>query len=184
MVDRSSLPFMPECGLLIVLASRCRAPALGKGASVAAAHLVSSWCLIVLSCPVVSGIFLDQESQLRPLHWQAGSTTRPPETPPWKCLAVYCLLQSLFEPSGSLGTLWSHSGQPAWGSRAQRWARRRPGIPVAHPGIWARPTDGRAGWRVPPDSLFYTVPSLYRSGPQPLWQQGPVLWKRIFPQTR
>ena len=39
--DRSSLPFMPECRLLIVLASHCRAPALGKGASVAAAHLVS-----------------------------------------------------------------------------------------------------------------------------------------------
>ena len=59
------------------------------------------------------GIFLDQESKPCPLHWQADSTTRPPGKPPWKLLAVHCLLQSLFKPFGEPG----NSLVPLWAAR-------------------------------------------------------------------
>ena len=52
--------------LLIAMASlSCRAQALGAWASVVVAH--------GLSCSVTCGIFLDQDSNPCPLHWQADS---------------------------------------------------------------------------------------------------------------
>ena len=52
-------------GLLIAVASRCRAQALGLWTSVVVAH--------GLSCPAACGIFPAQGSNLYALHWQADS---------------------------------------------------------------------------------------------------------------
>jgi len=50
----------------------CGAWALGKQASLVSSVVEVQW----LSCPAACGIFLDQESNLCPLHWQADSTNR------------------------------------------------------------------------------------------------------------
>ena len=52
-------------GLLIAVASRCGARALGTRASVVVAHR--------LTCSAACGIFLDQGSNPCALHWQADS---------------------------------------------------------------------------------------------------------------
>ena len=63
--------------LLIAVASRCRAWAVGAQASVVVAHgLQSAGSAVVahrLSCSAACGIFLDQRLNLCPLHWQADS---------------------------------------------------------------------------------------------------------------
>ena len=59
-------------GPLIAVASRCRAQRLGHEASVA----VACGLVVVahgLNYPSVRGIFLDQESNTRPLHGQVDS---------------------------------------------------------------------------------------------------------------
>ena len=64
--------FIVVHGLLIVVASRCGARALGARASVVVAHGLSS-CGHGLSCSVARGIFPDQGLNPCPLHWQADS---------------------------------------------------------------------------------------------------------------
>ena len=59
------LLFIAVRGLLIVVASRCRARALCAQASVVVAH--------GLSCSAACGIFPDQDLNPCPLHWQADS---------------------------------------------------------------------------------------------------------------
>ena len=59
------LLFVAVRGLLIAVASLVAARALGARASVVVAH--------GLSCSQACGIFLDQESNPCPLHWQADS---------------------------------------------------------------------------------------------------------------
>ena len=80
------LLFVEVHRLLIAVASRCRAWALGSQASVVVARGLSS-CVVAralwsagavvvaqgLSCSVACGIFLDQGSNLCHLHWQADS---------------------------------------------------------------------------------------------------------------
>ena len=78
------LLFVVVCRLLIVVASRCGAQALGARASVVAARGLSScgsWALDAglvvvahgLSCSAACGIFPDQGLNPCPLHWQADS---------------------------------------------------------------------------------------------------------------
>ena len=76
------LLFVAVCGLLIAVASRCLARALGMWASVVVAHGLSScgsWaleCRSGLSCPAACGIFLDQGSN--PALSDGFSTTALP----------------------------------------------------------------------------------------------------------
>ena len=71
------LLFVGVRGLLIAVASRCGARALGKRASVLVAlGLYSAGSVVVaygLSCSAACGIFLDQGSKPCPLHWQVDS---------------------------------------------------------------------------------------------------------------
>ena len=55
--------------------SCCRAQPLGAWASVVAARGLSSSVVVAheLSCSLACGIFLDQGSNLCPLHWQVDS---------------------------------------------------------------------------------------------------------------
>ena len=63
--SEQGLLFVAVHRLLIAVASRCRARALGARASGVVAHR--------LSCSVARGIFPDQGSNPCPLHWQADS---------------------------------------------------------------------------------------------------------------
>ena len=67
------------------------------------------------------------------------------------------------------------------GSRAQllrgTWDLPRPGLEPVSPAL-----AGRLSTTAPPGKPCYAF--IYSSGPQPLWHQGPVLWKTVFPQTR
>ena len=71
------LLFVVVRGLLIAVASRCRARALGARASVVVARgLQSAGSVVVahgLSCSMACGIFPDPGSNRCPLHWQADS---------------------------------------------------------------------------------------------------------------
>ena len=72
--SEQGLLFVVVRGLLIVVASRCRARPLGARASVVVACGLSSCGSVVvvhgLSCSVACGIFADQGSNPCPLHWQ------------------------------------------------------------------------------------------------------------------
>ena len=61
---KQGLPSSCVHGLLIVVASRCRAQALGHPDSAVVAHR--------LSCSKACGIFPDQGSNPSPLHWQGS----------------------------------------------------------------------------------------------------------------
>ena len=71
------------CELSLVVASRrCCLVGMHKLLTVAASFVVDhglETCGLVgslrFSCPEACGIFLDQESNLHPLHWQADSST-------------------------------------------------------------------------------------------------------------
>ena len=91
------------CRLLIVVASRCRAWALGTWASVAAA-CGSVIVRLRLSCFTACGILPDRGSNLCLLHWQADSYLLHHQGSPVSVLEnTDCYSQHLsFEP----GKLW------------------------------------------------------------------------------
>ena len=62
---RLSFPLVAVWGHLILGASGCKAQALGQAGSAVVAHRTN--------CSTTCGIFLDQGSNLCPLHWQADS---------------------------------------------------------------------------------------------------------------
>ena len=65
-----------SCGKWGLLSS-CRVQTSCSGFSCCGAQAVCTWASVAvacrLSCPVACVIFLDQESNLHPLHWQADS---------------------------------------------------------------------------------------------------------------